>query len=156
MNSNDGMIKRSKPFKYTYEKEIVMYAIALFEWTAPCFFFYCIVSCRSFRYAYFQQLDYFSTECIYSPQAYRGYARVYLKDLEAIRPSSILDIIHSGEAFASNTPATGPTIGECERCGYMSSQRVCKACVLLEGLNRGLPRLGVGKTDVLVRFKFFT
>ena len=67
-----GGIKRSKPFKYAYEKEIVMYA-------------------------YFKQLDYFSTECIYSPNAYRGYARAYLKDLEAIRPSSIIDIIQSGE-----------------------------------------------------------
>ena len=37
---------RAKPFKYTYEKEIVMYA-------------------------YFRRLDYFSTECIYAPNAYR-------------------------------------------------------------------------------------
>ena len=51
------------------------------------------------RYAYFKRLDYFSTECIYSPDAYRGHARVFLKDLEAARPSAIIDIIHSGEAF---------------------------------------------------------
>lgn len=29
----------------------------------------------------------------------------------------------------------------------MSSQEICKACVLLEGLNRGLPRLGIGKSS---------
>lgn len=52
------------------------------------------------RYAYFKKLDYFSTECIYSPDAYRGHARAFLKDLEAARPSAIIDIIHSGEAFA--------------------------------------------------------
>lgn len=46
------------------------------------------------RYAYFKKLDYFSTECIYSPNAYRGYARAFLKDLEAIRPSSIIGNIH--------------------------------------------------------------
>lgn len=51
------------------------------------------------RYAYFKKLDYFSTECIYSPDAYRGHARAFLKDLEAARPSAIIDIIHSGEAF---------------------------------------------------------
>lgn len=51
------------------------------------------------RYAYFKKLDYFSTECIYSPDAYRGHARTFLKDLEAARPSAIIDIIHSGEAF---------------------------------------------------------
>ena len=31
--------------------------------------------------------------------AYRGHARIFLKDLEAIRPSAIIDIIHSGESF---------------------------------------------------------
>ncbi|KAG0412292.1 hypothetical protein HPB47_010583, partial [Ixodes persulcatus] len=72
---SEGAIPRSKPFKYTYEKEIVMYA-------------------------HFKKLDYFSTECIYSPNAYRGHARAYLKDLEAIRPTAILDIIHSGECMA--------------------------------------------------------
>jgi cytoplasmic tRNA 2-thiolation protein 1 len=66
-----GGLPRCKPFKYTYEKEIVMYA-------------------------YFRKLDYFSTECIYSPNAYRGNARKFIKDLEAIRPRSIIDIIHSG------------------------------------------------------------
>jgi cytoplasmic tRNA 2-thiolation protein 1 len=71
----EDTIRRSKPFKYAYEKEIVMYA-------------------------YFKKLDYFSTECIYSPDAYRGHARAFLKDLEAARPSAIIDIIHSGEAWA--------------------------------------------------------
>lgn len=46
-----------KPFKYTYQKEIVMYA-------------------------YFKKLDYFSTECIYAPFAARGLARDFVKDLE--------------------------------------------------------------------------
>ena len=32
-------------------------------------------------YAYFKKLDYFSTECIYSPNAYRGFARDFLKVL---------------------------------------------------------------------------
>ena len=31
-------------------------------------------------------------------------------------------------------------VGICKRCGYISSQPLCKACVLLEGLNKGLPR----------------
>lgn len=70
----DGDMPRCKPFKYTYEKEIVLYA-------------------------YHRKLDYFCTECIYSPNAYRGYAREYIKHLELIRPSAILDIIHSAEAW---------------------------------------------------------
>lgn len=68
----DDSIPRVKPLKYTYEKEIVMYA-------------------------HFKKLIYFSTECTFAPNAYRGHARKYLKDLEKIRPSVIMDIIHSGK-----------------------------------------------------------
>ena len=52
-------------------------------------------------YARFKKLDYHSTECVYSPTAYRGYARALIKDLETARPSSIVDIIYSGQAMAS-------------------------------------------------------
>lgn len=40
-----------------------------------------------------------------------------------------------------------PVQGICTRCNFVSSQAICKACVLLEGLNKGLPRLGVGKSS---------
>ncbi|OKL59309.1 Cytoplasmic tRNA 2-thiolation protein 1 [Talaromyces atroroseus] len=209
-------MKRSKPLKYAYEKEIVLYA-------------------------HHKKLDYFSTECIYSPEAFRGSARTLIKDLEKIRPSSILDIVRSGEDMASMVPpevsnsgraaaaaaaaadaedfSTGgcgsnngrssggemaamekqlaaneaaqedeieitlpksqsassvapaskeanskkkqiqfqvkgkpvraQVIGKCERCGYISSQKVCKACMLLDGLNRNRPKttIEVGYED---------
>ena len=35
----------------------------------------------------------------------------------------------------------------CTRCGFVASQEICKACVLLEGLNTGMPKLGVGKSN---------
>ncbi|GAA5959619.1 hypothetical protein JCM21900_002957 [Sporobolomyces salmonicolor] len=140
-------IKRSKPFKYAYEKEIVMYA-------------------------YFKKLDYHSTECIYAPTAYRGYARALVKDLEAIRPSAIVDLVYSGEALAaslslrgrraggdpdphedaSNPPRKGvtkPSKGrgvrqvqqKCRRCQSLSSQPLCQACMLLENLNKGVAKV---------------
>jgi cytoplasmic tRNA 2-thiolation protein 1 len=31
-------------------------------------------------------------------------------------------------------------MGQCKKCGYLSSQEVCKACVLLEGLNKARPK----------------
>jgi len=62
---DEDAIPRSKPFKYSYEKEIVMYA-------------------------YYKKLDYFSTECIYSPNAYRGHARTFIKDLEKVRVKLVI------------------------------------------------------------------
>ncbi|KAA3676119.1 cytoplasmic tRNA 2-thiolation protein 1, partial [Paragonimus westermani] len=119
---SEGMIPRFKPFKYVYEKEIVMYA-------------------------HLHKLDYFSTECKYAPNAYRGYARTFIKDLERFRPRSILDIINSGEQIIVKADVKVPVHGTCEKCGCVSSQRVCHACVLLEGLNAGLPQLKVGERN---------
>lgn len=41
----------------------------------------------------------FIAQCVMLITAYRGHARVFIKDLEAVRPSAILDIIRSGESF---------------------------------------------------------
>ncbi|KAG5975447.1 nucleotidyltransferase [Claviceps digitariae] len=77
--SASSEVKRSKPLKYAYEKEIVLYA-------------------------HHKKLDYFSTECIYSPEAFRGTARTLIKSLERVRPSAILDVVRSGEDIARLTP----------------------------------------------------
>ena len=187
---------------YAYEKEIVLYA-------------------------HHKKLDYFSTECIYSPEAFRGSARALIKNLERVRPSAILDVVRSGIDMAKLVPGantsscggvcegatqtvdeeeggcgssqgrtvggdmaamekqlqendaavvngleteitlptrakkvkggktsappvrkvTKQTMGQCERCGYLSSQAVCKACVLLEGLNKGRPKTAIISGD---------
>jgi len=207
--STSSPISRSKPLKYAYEKEIVLYA-------------------------YHQKLDYFSTECTYSPEAFRGSARSLIKSLERVRPSAILDIVRSGEAFTTMVPreiqgttcaeekdamakqlgGTGeeetgcgkgtasdsiqgggemmqfekqlvangkaehletkvtmpmkvpsrrtngqikkePTpaksrkqqLGSCHRCGYMSSQELCKACVILSDLDKNRPKIEVELDD---------
>ena len=188
-----NMVKRSKPLKYAYEKEIVLYA-------------------------HYRKLDYFSTECIYSPEAFRGSARSLIKSLERIQPSTISDIVKSGEDMArlvpvelrrgaaagaksdaeeleggcgsangrssggemataeaelrqkeradhgaetdytmhgqrhdrcskgaakKNKASVGQQMGKCSRCGYLSSQAVCKACMLLEGLNKNRPKVSI-------------
>ena len=117
---------RAKPFKYTYEKEIVMYAL-------------------------FKKLDYFSTECIYSPNAYRGYVRELIKDLEVARPSTIIDIIHSAESVKIDVSKVEmPVKRDCRLCGYISSNEICKACVLLEGLNSGTTKEAMGRKSAKV------
>ena len=45
--------------------------------------------------------------------------------------------------------------GTCVRCGYMTSSDLCKACVLLEGLNKGQPKLAVGKKQHEVGWSVF-
>lgn len=121
-HQNEYTMPRAKPFKYTYEKEIVLYA-------------------------HFKKLDYFCTECIYAPNSYRGHAREFLKDIESIRPSSIIDIIKSGDSLQLGSTAKDklPEQRKCSRCGYISSQEICKACQILEGLNSGIPMLGINK-----------
>lgn len=193
--NSSSEVKRSKPLKYAYEKEIVLYA-------------------------HHKKLDYFSTECIYSPEAFRGTARGLIKNLERVRPSAILDIVRSGEDMARLTPdkdqgacacdegegmggcgsangrtsgnemaqveatiksqtksvpleteitsngtpkpeedsvalpirsrrqketASGPmqTLGQCIKCGYMSSQAMCQACTLLETLNKNRAEIAI-------------
>lgn len=89
-------------------------------------------------YAHFHKLDYFSTECTYSPEAFRNFARTLVKEAERRRPHAIIDTIVSGDAFRhiQNTEAaeTGPRA--CQKCGYMTSRDVCKACLLLQTLER--------------------
>lgn len=57
-------------------------------------------------YAYYKKLDYFSTECIYAPFAARGLAREYVKDVELLRPSAIVDIIQSAEQMRFSNGTT--------------------------------------------------
>lgn len=52
-----------------------------------------------------------------------------------------------GERLQIKNTVKFPERRNCTRCGFVSSQEICKACILLEGLNRGLPKLGIGKTS---------
>lgn len=104
-----SLLPRCKPLMWALEKEIVMYA-------------------------YFKKLDYFSTECVYSPNAYRGFARDYVKDLEALRPESILDIVRAAQEMIVHEERTQQVMSKCQHCGYMTSGKTCKACLLLTGL----------------------
>ena len=106
-----GDIPRVKPFKYTFEKEIVMYA------------HYC-------------KLEYFCAECTYAIGAYRGNVRSLFKDLEMERPQSLIDIIHSGEYFKIEEKVKQRECLKCVNCGHVCSNQKCKACLLLEKLNK--------------------
>lgn len=115
-----GALPRCRPLQLASQKEVVLYA-------------------------HFRRLDYFSEECVYAPEAFRGHARDLLKMLEAARPSAVLDLVHSAERLALAPAARPPPPGACSRCGALASRALCQACALLDGLNRGRPRLAIGK-----------
>lgn len=111
VTGKNSSLPRAKPLKHAYEKEIVMYAFML-------------------------KLDYFATECKYAPFAYRGFAREYIKDIERVRPSSLLDIVLAAEHF--QTPHEQTTrASKCKTCGYLASNDQCKACLFIESLEKG-------------------
>jgi len=117
----EGGITRVKPFRYSYQKDIVFYA-------------------------HFKKLNYFSVECSYSPNAYRGHVRNHLKMLERISPRTIMEIVRSGESVGVVKKDILPAQRHCIKCGYISSQELCQACRLLSGLNSGETSAGITKS----------
>lgn len=120
ITAGENLIPRVKPLKYAYEKDIVLYA-------------------------HIKKLDYFTTECTYSKEAFRSEARTLLKELERLRPRCIFDTIRFGERLRvkeSDSLCENPP-RPCARCGYVTSQHHCRACVLLQGLAGGEPMAAV-------------
>ena len=124
-------IPRIKPLKYAFQKEIVLYA-------------------------HYKNLDYFSTECTHSHEAFRGHVRNLVKDIERVNPQGIINIINAIDDTVAlsqqrksreGSDDTGEEKSEedstkhaetkrlCKRCGYMTSQELCRACQLLQQLN---------------------
>ncbi len=103
-------LPRCKPFKYTYQKEIVFYA-------------------------YFKKLKYFSTECTYAPGASRGDVRDLIKDLEKIDSKIIINLIKSMEEFSTFENSSN-NVFPCKKCfnSTSSKDKICNACNMLEKL----------------------
>lgn len=77
------------------------------------------------------------------------------KGLEVEITTQSLDAVRNGDTVSTNKKGQKPkaqghvsrraapprqVMGQCKRCGYLSSQEICKACVLLEGLNKNRPK----------------
>lgn len=105
-------LSRCKPFKYSYQKEIVLYA-------------------------YYKKLKYFSTECTYAPGASRGDTRALIKELEKLDSSIILNIIKSGEDFMSEK-IYNKVLSKCQKCNHPTSSedKKCVACGMIAKLSQ--------------------
>ena len=107
-------VPKAKPFKHIPQKEIVLYA-------------------------FHAKLDYFSTECPYSPDAMRGKPRLLLNRASRYDHAVVLNVIKAAEHFKLRTEntKTGKSINTstkrtCDRCGEVSSLPLCQACKLVD------------------------
>ncbi|EEQ82136.1 hypothetical protein NCER_101213 [Vairimorpha ceranae BRL01] len=113
--TDDGFVislPRTKPFKNTYQKEIVLYA-------------------------FHKKLKYFSTECTYAPEASRGYVRNFIKELEKIDSTAIYNIIKSGDQLIK-TNNTSSKAFPCVQCSHPTSSQnqICKGCSFVAQLKK--------------------
>lgn len=71
--------------------------------------------------------------------------RTFIKNLERERSQVILDLIKSSESFRVRQELNErmPILKKCEKCLYISSQKFCKACLLLYGLNNNNYSVGI-------------
>ena len=117
--------KRCKPMIYCYEKEIVLYA-------------------------HYKKLKYFSTECTYSKDAYRGNLKELMKKLINLRPQVIIDIIKSAGQLKLKPGTKVPNKTLCKTCGNISSHDTCKACLFVKQLSELKLKKEKQKIDISV------
>ncbi len=106
-----GLVVRIKPFKYVYEKEVVVYGLL-----------------------HDLPLDF--DECPYSHFPVRAAVRDFLYDFENKYPGRKFSVMSSFEKLIPCLREMYPQIelNRCERCGEPTPRRICQACKLLEEL----------------------
>lgn len=111
---------RVKPLMYCYEKEIVLYA-------------------------HYLKLRYFSTECTYSVDAYRGVSREFIRKLQSFDYKYSFNMILAAQELnlgAQSTHSNPNYIArKCTICGYISSSTICNGCNLVNALKHDNPNL---------------
>eukprot|EP01053_Blabericola_migrator_P011052 Blabericola_migrator_1__11051@NODE_642_length_7106_cov_1724_731212_g82_i1_p9_GENE_NODE_642_length_7106_cov_1724_731212_g82_i1NODE_642_length_7106_cov_1724_731212_g82_i1_p9_ORF_typecomplete_len110_score5_91znribbon_14/PF16503_5/8_1e03znribbon_14/PF16503_5/2_8e07RecR/PF02132_15/0_0055ATP_bind_3/PF01171_20/0_13NRDD/PF13597_6/0_14_NODE_642_length_7106_cov_1724_731212_g82_i157306059 len=87
-------------------------------------------------YCYAEKLDYFSTECTYSGNAFRGHVRNLVKRLESQDPAFMLRMLDSFmDRFPRASTYNSLPVSQCQECGLPSVQDVCKTCTLVHSLD---------------------
>ncbi|KAL0237531.1 hypothetical protein PCE1_000927 [Barthelona sp. PCE] len=92
-------------------------------------------------YAFHRRLRYFSTECPYACDAFRGVPREMIQMLTTNIPSAVFNLITTGDQVQAMVEQQRPTKprewGECEGCGTQVSKRVslCSYCMLMRNMS---------------------
>ncbi len=107
----EGLVMRIKPFRYIYEKEVVVYGLL-------------------------NNLPMDFDECPYSEFPVRAVVRDFLYEFENKYPGRKFSVMSSFEKMIPCLKSMYPQIdlSRCERCGEPTPREVCQACKLLEEL----------------------
>lgn len=107
----EGLVMRIKPFRYVYEKEVVVYGML-------------------------HELPINFDECPYSHFPVRAAVRDFLYDFENKYPGRKFSVMSSFEKLIPCLREMYPQIelNRCEKCGEPTPRKICQACKLLEEL----------------------
>jgi uncharacterized protein (TIGR00269 family) len=107
----EGLVSRIKPILELSERDVVAYSHHL-------------------------ELPYHDIPCPYYREAMRNDLRDFLNEMEHKRPGTLLAILHSGEAITASleTNTHALQFERCEKCGEVTSGRICKVCRLMDEL----------------------
>lgn len=89
-------------------------------------------------YALIRGIDYYDGECPYIVSAYRVSIRDFLSDMENKYPGTKIGILHSFDRmlpFLQKYYKTTKMPNQCEICGELSKEEICKACEMLKELS---------------------
>ncbi len=109
--SIEGLVPRIKPILELSERDVVAYSHHL-------------------------ELPYHDVPCPYYREAMRNDLRDFLNEMEHKRPGTLLAILRSGEAITASLEANTHALQSerCEKCGEVTSGRICKVCRLMDEL----------------------
>ena len=112
----DEFVPRAKPLRDVPEKEVALYA-------------------------HLRDLPTHMAECPHSSEAYRGEIQELLLNLEENHPGTRHSIMAGYEEFAAivaeryRGEGEGPALGECERCGAVTTRDLCRKCELVDAVH---------------------
>ncbi|MDZ7701772.1 MAG: TIGR00269 family protein [Halobacteriales archaeon] len=112
--SDAPFVPRAKPLRDVPEKEVALYA-------------------------HLSDLPVHMAECPHASEAYRGEIQQLLLGVEDGHPGTRHSIMAGYEELAALAAAGrdrsgGPALGECRRCGSVTTREVCRKCALVESI----------------------
>ncbi|MHA2244921.1 MAG: TIGR00269 family protein [Candidatus Hodarchaeales archaeon] len=87
-------------------------------------------------YAYAKDLEYHSYPCPYASSAMRNDIRTFLSEMERKRPNTLRNIVNLHDSISHFFPQVAniepPFL--CQKCGEVSTHKICPICQLLDNL----------------------